>query len=342
MIGEQVQRVSRSFGMVINQLNEPLRREVQVGYLLFRLGDNIEDTSSLCPDEKRALLGSLLDAFRTGRPFKQVLEDQKAHLWADLTEGERSLFLHTDGIIEAFTRLPREARSTLLAEAENMFGGMAEFQVDRGEDGYLVLPDTAALEQYCYFVAGTVGDFLTQRFMANLHDLDIDRHAQLLGARRSLALVLQVTNILRDVRDDHSHGHVFYPRSFFDRFDAARLMEPEYCPEVLKAGARMIRWLEPSIRLASAYILALPARSPDMRIFCVIPYVMALKTMVLVVGNPAIFSGPSLKISRSETYKTAALARLAAPMNPVLRMWFRKLWTEIEDRVNRVLATTRQ
>jgi len=68
IIDEQVLNVSRSFAFVIDRLPEPLRGEVQVAYLLFRLGDNIEDTSSLGIGEKQYLLDKLLHCFRTGTP----------------------------------------------------------------------------------------------------------------------------------------------------------------------------------------------------------------------------------------------------------------------------------
>lgn len=330
MIAEQVERVSRSFAFVIQQLREPLRREVQVGYLLFRLGDNIEDTSSLDAEQKRELLGGLLEAFSRGRAFQPTLAQANARQWKDLTANEIDLLDHTDGVIEAFGALQEDARKSLLREAEAMFTGMARVQRDHRKGGFVTLPDTDALEEYCYYVAGTVGDFLTDRFLAQLPWLDTPRRAQLLGARRALALVLQVTNILRDVRDDHEHGHIFYPVSLFDRFDAGGLMTPEYGPEVLKASIRMARWLLPQIRLASAYIQALPHRNLPLRVFCTIPYVMAVKTLTLSVGNPEILGETPVKMDRRTTARTVLLARAAATSNLALSAWFGRLWADLE------------
>lgn len=330
MIAEQVERVSRSFAFVIQQLREPLRREVQVGYLLFRLGDNIEDTSSLDWEQKQELLDGLLEAFSRGRPFQGVLERSNAQQWKDLTANEIDLLDHTDGIIEAFGALGEPARQSLLREAEAMFTGMARVQRVHREGGFVTLPDTDALEEYCYYVAGTVGDFLTDRFLAQLPWLDTPRRAQLLGARRALALVLQVTNILRDVRDDHEHGHIFYPVSLFDRFDADQIMTPGYAPEVLKASVRMARWLLPQVRLASAYIQALPHRNLPLRVFCTIPYVMAVKTLTLCVGNPEILGETPVKMERRATARTVMLARAAAASNLALSAWFGKLWADLE------------
>lgn len=65
------------------------------------------------------------------------------------------------------------------------------------------LPDMAALERYCYGVAGTVGIVM----------------AALLGAQepgawepaRDLGIAMQLTNVLRDVSEDLSRGRIYLP-----------------------------------------------------------------------------------------------------------------------------------
>ncbi len=334
VIDEQVLNVSRSFAFVIDRLPEPLRREVQVAYLLFRLGDNIEDTSSLETAEKQRLLDCLLHCFRTGDPFAGELAHHDVSNWQALTEGERELFGHADRIIDEFAILSDDARSTLLDEAENMFRGMARFQSRRAVDGYMVLQDEKDLDEYCYYVAGTVGDYLTHRFLARMDGIDQARRRRILDNRRNLALVLQTTNILRDVRDDHAHGHIFYPRSLFDSFDARRLVTPEMKEQVLQAGVRMIRWLMPAIRGAGDYILALPAGERRIRSFCIIPYVMALKTILLCLGNEALLSHQSVKMGRPGVARTQYFSRLFAPLQSPLRWWFSNIWVRLESRLD--------
>ena len=152
--------------------------------------------------------------------------------------------------------------------------------------------------------------------------------------RRHLALVLQTTNILRDVRDDHAHGHIFYPRSLFDCFDARKLVAPEMKDQVLLAGVRMIRWLMPAIRGAGEYILALPAGERRIRSFCIIPYVMALKTIMLCLGNEALLSQQSVKMNRRGVMRTQYFSRLFAPLESPLRWWLSKFWVRLESRLD--------
>ena len=334
IIDEQVLNVSRSFAFVIDRLPEPLRGEVQVAYLLFRLGDNIEDTSSLGIGEKQHLLDKLLHCFRTGDSFADELAQHDVSGWQALTEGERGLFGHADLVIEAFAGLSDDARTALLDEADNMFRGMARFQGRRAVDGYVVLEDEKELDEYCYYVAGTVGDYLTNRFLARMDGVDQARRSRILANGRHLALVLQTTNILRDVRDDHAHGHIFYPRSLFDRFDARQLVAPEMKEHVLTAGVRMVRWLMPAIRGAGEYILALPAGERRIRSFCIIPYVMALKTILLCLGNEAILSHQPVKMNRQGVMRTQYFSRLFAPLQTPLRWWLSMFHGRLESRLD--------
>ncbi len=335
----QVRRVSRSFAFVMEQLREPLRTEVQVGYLLFRLGDNVEDAEGLSPARKREILDGLLRAFQEGRPYAEVLRAADASRWDGLTQAERELNEHVDQVVEAFSRLSARARQGLLAQARIMFEGMARVQEETRVGAFLWLPDAGALDRYCYYVAGTVGDYLTERFLdrfdgdPNLR-LDSRSRAQLLGGRRSLALVLQVTNILRDFVDDYSRRVIFYPRSFFDVPEAPEtLLRPARRGEILQAGVRMARWLLPAVHLARAYVRAIPARARDVRVFCTIPYAMALRTLTLCVANEAILDPEPVKLSRVETRRIAVTAALLAPFPRVTDYWLKGLAMGLESKL---------
>jgi phytoene synthase len=71
------------------------------------------------------------------------------------------------------------------------------------------LPDAAALERYCYGVAGTVGIVM----------------AALLGAREArawqpacdLGIAMQLTNVMRDVGEDLARGRIYLPAADMER-----------------------------------------------------------------------------------------------------------------------------
>lgn len=335
LIEEQVAAVSRSFAFVINQLRDPLKTEIQIGYLLFRLGDNLEDTSSLSVDEKRELFEELIAAFRDNRAFTPSLDKYQDNPWQGLTQGEIELFSHTDKIIAVFSTLSEKARESLLREAVNMFRGMEKIQQEhRTPDGkYVRLKNTDELNEYCYYVAGTVGDYLTERFLDAMPYLD-DRRIHLLNqTRRSVALTLQVTNITRDIKDDYENNHIFYPAELIDGFDTQTLLAPENQTKILDAGAEMAAWLYPSLIEAEKYISQIPLREHRIRLFVIIPYAMALKTLGLTLRNPDIFKDEPVKITRSAVKRTFLMSKAAACSNIVMTLWFNSLRDVIRKKI---------
>src|SRR6056297_3552595 len=53
---DAVHRVSRTFSLTIAELDEPMSRDICVGYLLCRIADTIEDAGHIPPGEQRGLL----------------------------------------------------------------------------------------------------------------------------------------------------------------------------------------------------------------------------------------------------------------------------------------------
>ncbi len=73
--------------------------------------------------------------------------------------------------------------------------------------------DLEALNQYCYRVAGVVG-ILAARIFGGNSDA-VDRYAVAMG------LALQLTNILRDVREDYERDRIYLPRDWMEQFEVS-------------------------------------------------------------------------------------------------------------------------
>ena len=74
----------------------------------------------------------------------------------------------------------------------------------------IAFPDFAALNVYCYRVASAVG--LCCIHIWGFRGDDAKRHAERAG------VALQLTNILRDLAEDHARGRVYLPAEDFARF----------------------------------------------------------------------------------------------------------------------------
>lgn len=66
--------------------------------------------------------------------------------------------------------------------------------------------DLSELEGYCYQVAGTVGELI-------VHILGF-QHPETLRYATTLGLALQLTNIIRDVREDAQQGRIYLPQDW--------------------------------------------------------------------------------------------------------------------------------
>jgi phytoene synthase len=77
------------------------------------------------------------------------------------------------------------------------------------------------LHYYCRCVAGSIGR-LSLGIFGTGHDL-----AEASRLADSLGVALQLTNILRDIREDHQNGRVYLPAEDLAKFDIASLDDPD-------------------------------------------------------------------------------------------------------------------
>jgi 15-cis-phytoene synthase len=94
---------------------------------------------------------------------------------------------------------------------------------------------------YCRDVAGSIGRLCLAIFTGG----DANGHAQLAD---DLGVAMQLTNILRDVREDHERGRVYLPAEDLRRFDCTNV--PEVSPELVRFEAqRAAEWFDRGLLL---------------------------------------------------------------------------------------------
>lgn len=202
-------KTSRTFALAIPLLPEPTRREVSVAYLLFRIADTFEDAARWPRAERISALSDFCALLEAPAGAKE-----KAAAWVANKPVDHAGYLELLGLLpevlaELQTMSPG-AREILESHTRRTAVGMAKV-VSRGDaQGNLRLSSLQDLKDYCYIVAGIVGELLTALF---LHDAP-----QLEGQRRVLEQHtvafgegLQLVNILKDSGDDAKEGRVYLP-----------------------------------------------------------------------------------------------------------------------------------
>lgn len=237
-LDELLFRTSRTFGASIPFIPEPTRREVTVAYLLFRIADTLED-ADLWPGPRRAaaleewvgLLRAPTPA-RAGRLAREWLEEPPCAVPAYL-----ELVSETPFVLEALAAMDGEARSRVVRHAVRTAEGMREYVARMDGSGVLRVDSLADLRRYCYFVAGIVGEMLTDLFILRHPPLAAREAAMVAGSHR-FGEGLQLTNILKDAAEDRKAGRVYLPPDAVlpEVFAAARAG--------LQAGADYIQTLQ--------------------------------------------------------------------------------------------------
>jgi phytoene synthase len=98
---------------------------------------------------------------------------------------------------------------------------------------------------YCRHVAGSIGRLCLAIF-------GDESHAEAVGLADDLGVAMQLTNILRDVREDHDRGRVYLPAEDMRRFDCGELRDarPDALAELVRFEAARTRgWFDRGLGL---------------------------------------------------------------------------------------------
>jgi phytoene/squalene synthetase len=194
--------VSRSFALCIPQLEPPFRDQVALAYLMFRVLDTIEDA----PFEEQAVQQrqfARLRAFLRAMPRTPEVDAFVAAFPAPISDGERSLLAQTHILLAEGHSLASPVRAALFHALDRMAKGMAAYT---GRPGPLRLVDLEDVSRYCCFVAGVVGELLT-----DLWALGGKPGAPRKQLAYHFGLFLQKVNILKDQSEDEASGRYLVP-----------------------------------------------------------------------------------------------------------------------------------
>jgi farnesyl-diphosphate farnesyltransferase len=218
----------------------------------------------------------------------------------------------------AVTRgFPPGQREPIARCARVMAGGMLEFQQSASPRG---LADLAELDRYCYYVAGVVGEMLTDLF-AEYHPEVAGRREELRRLSVSFGQGLQMTNILKDIWTDHRRGVCWLPRSEFDGGEVglAQAAAGRDAPAFRAGLLRLVAVAKSHLDGALRYVLALPPGEDGMRRFCLYALGMAILTLQKIRRRPGFRDGDEVKISRRAVRRTVAAVNATSRWNPLLR-----------------------
>jgi farnesyl-diphosphate farnesyltransferase len=338
-VAQTLPGVSRTFALGISLLSQPLRDQVGVAYLLCRVLDTLEDAGGDDREHRIELLRGMAalfgDAAQPGFDGRAAgLAERIAWTFSGRSSAsereERDFQLCADAprVLAAYLEFAPSSRALIAGPVSEMASGMADtlaresvqpvgnapFQLQSAED----------LRDYCYFVAGTVGKLLTALFAAERPAVAAAR-AALEADAVSFGLGLQMTNIIRDVTDDLKRGVVYVPAQALSQqgLDVQQAIADPSGMAARGVIAALALGATHELDRAQHYTLTLPPQDTDLRLFCALPLVLALRTLARVTTDAATFDpGAHAKVSRLEVADLYAECAAAAPTNTALGTLF--------------------
>lgn len=312
--------VSRTFALTIPSLPEPLRIPVTNAYLLCRIADTIEDDVALDLSQKRdfaARFVAVLDGDVRPETFSGALA---ARLGPTTLDAERELVARTGEVVRITHSFSPAQRTALIRCVRLMSAGMHRFQQGAGRQGLATMRD---MDEYCYYVAGVVGEMLTELFCDHSPTIERNRD-ELMRLAPSFGQGLQMTNILKDIWDDRERGICWLPRhEFGKRENGSDDLVGSLDREAFGAGLeRLVVIAHGHLRNALEYTLLIPGEFRGIRRFCLWALGMAVPTLRNIYCNTGFRSGDEVKIRRRDVRRIVRRYGLFAGNDAVVRWLF--------------------
>ena len=260
---------------------------VTIFYLVLRGLDTIEDDTSIAAKKKEHVL----------RNFDEVLDiDGWTYTENRPEEKDRELMLNYGCVIEEFKKIKTPYQVIIKDIAKKMGNGMADYCFKSENDEFGV-NTTADYDEYCYYVAGLVGEGLTRMFVESKfgNPVLLDRP----NLHNSMGTFLQKTNIIRDVREDFDDKRIFWPKEIWSKHvdNYGDLFKPEYKEQALNCSAEMV--LNALNHADECLFFMAGLREQSVFNFCAIPQTMAIATLDLCFRNHTMFLR-NIKITKGE------------------------------------------
>lgn len=228
---------ARNFYYAFLVLPKPKREALCAVYAFMRRCDDLSDDPSLPPRERRARLEAWLDAFH----HAQAGEPTDDAILLALTDSQRRYQIPAE-------LLDQLAFGTLMDVPDSAPEGPSQETGSESSSLVVQYRSFKDLYLYCYHVASVVGLVCIKIFGYR------DPNAEHLAERCGIAF--QLTNIIRDVKEDAGMGRVYIPLEDLQKFelmpgdlqgtpDRARLrsllaMEADRAREFYKSGHELI------------------------------------------------------------------------------------------------------
>lgn len=239
---------AKNFYYGFRVLPKAKRQALCAVYAFMRKCDDITDDETVSPQERRNRLHAWLDAFHQAHAGKPT--DDPVLL--ALTDAQRKFGIPLGLLDELGFGTGRDLEQNLEQQLSDEREGRAAAAAPSGDGIKIQYSTFEELRQYCYGVASVVGLVCIRIFGYR------DPAAEPLAERCGLAF--QLTNIIRDVKEDAAMGRIYLPledlkkfgiapaefQTFSDpsRFAPLLALEADRARECYQSGEELLNFIE--------------------------------------------------------------------------------------------------
>ena len=272
-------KVSRTFAPTIKMLPRKLYLPVNVTYLLCRIADTIEDTAYFEKKKKQELLQVYADIFKESiseEDNSRYIIFEKFNSGIKILPDESSdivLVKNLKKVLSVYNNFNKNIRRSIAECVVEMSLGMRKFAQSRDKRRFQFLKSMKELDEYTYYVAGTVGRLLTYLFAHFSGKITPTIKKRLEFFSESFGKGLQMVNIIRDMSSDLKRGQSYIPDEILEKYRLTRasIYESKNSIQVEQLFNELIHIAIRHLDKALAYVVHLPKEEARIRLFCLLP-----------------------------------------------------------------------
>jgi len=320
-------KVSRTFAPTIRMLPVGLNTIVTVAYLLCRIADTVEDSEDISIDKKKELLNFYISVFKKDgkKPLNNFMTGIK--VLPEKTDDERLVY-NLPRILNVYDSFSPIFKKHIGLWVVEMSRGMHKYAQAAIRKKFSFLGTMKELDEYMYYVAGTVGYLLTElfSFYSNRITPSIKKKLNLLA--ESFGKGLQMVNIIRDMTTDLKRGQSYIPEELLKKYklDRISIFEKQNADKAQKLFNELIQDAVKHLDKAIDYIMLLPKEERGIRMFCMLPVFWAMRTLQKIQENTlALLGNEKIKVPRTMIKKEYYLALINIYSNRLTRWHYARI-----------------
>ena len=301
-----LKNVSRSFALTIPMVEENILTPIVVGYLEARIIDSFEDENGeiqITQYERMKNIDKVIGIITNPERhdlMERIEELREVAKKLDTNPHYLDLISNIDKVIAVHNTFDPNVKKAINKWFSEMVQGMKKFI-------NVKIKTFDQLDEYCYYVGGTIGGFLTDLVLDGSKKAENWQIATMNKTKFEFGKFLQKVNIIRDFREDMLRSKKsFWPEEVFEKRGIKQkwALNPKYESEAVEALNEMIEKASYHIKPSIDYIEAVPFDYEGYRKAFAINLQMGIETLRKLKDNPDVFySNKPVKIDKLTKYR---------------------------------------